>query len=126
MLRVRQMLKLTPAGRRVARQGWRKLFRKEADLDMEAILRIVDIAAHCGASKREILEFLDAMASQRSGSSLPADSNLADGIVALQRQWSAARTKAEAKFLAELATRYRGPRPTSPTKQARTKVTGLR
>jgi DNA-binding PadR family transcriptional regulator len=100
--RVRQILKLTPAGRRVARKDWRQYFDVELDLDVEAILRVIDIASHEAAPRGEIIEFLNAMASRRS---LPADTDkeLLGGIIGLQEQLAAYRSSAESMFLRELA-----------------------
>jgi DNA-binding PadR family transcriptional regulator len=120
-MRIRQILKLTSAGRRIGRQAWREYFDKDAELDIEAILRIVDIASHSGASKRQIVGFLDGMASQRTANSFEDDSN-AEGIVGLQRQWLTTRTTAEASFLADLAGAYRRSKSGPSAKQARSKV----
>lgn len=125
--RVRQMLKLTSTGRRIARKGWRKHLDIKASLDVEAILRIIDIAGHEGARRSEIIEFLKAMASQRSH--LPADTNtdIAEGITALQEQLAVYRANAEAMFLTDLAKSLARRRKSgTSTNRTRTKVKGDR
>ena len=101
--RVRQIVTLTAAGHNVAHQGWRQHFDENAKLDVEAILRIVEIARYRAASRSQIIGFLKAMASQRNRLSADTEKITGDGIVGLQCQLAAYRAKAEAMFLENLA-----------------------
>lgn len=101
--RIRQILKLTPAGRRVVRKGWRQHFDVEVNLDVEAILRVIDIAADEAAPRGDIIDFLKAMSSQRNRLPADTDKGIGEGIVGLQEQLVAYRTRAEAMFLRDLA-----------------------
>jgi DNA-binding PadR family transcriptional regulator len=121
--RIRQILKLTPAGRRVVRKGWRQYFKVELNLDVEAILRVIDIAGHEAVPRGEIIDFVNAMASQRSRS--PADTNkgIGEGIVGLQEQLVVYRARAESIFLRDLAKSFtRGLKSATSTNRTRTKV----
>ncbi len=124
--RLRQLLALTPAGRRIARRGWRQYFDVEVNLDVEAILRVIDIAGYESAPRREIIEFLNAMVSQRSRPP-ESDKSLGEGIVGLQERLVAYRARAESMFLRDLAKsltrRLRSP---TSTNRTRTKVKGDR
>lgn len=125
--RLRKMLELTAAGRRIARHGWREYFDAEVNLDLEAILRIVDVAGHHGAPRGAIIEFLDAMASQRSR--LPAKTHHCTGesIIGFQEQLAACRVKADSTFLKNLASSLsRSRKSRTRTNQPRPKVSGPR
>lgn len=124
--RVRQILKLTPAGRRVMRWGWRQYFDAEVNLDVEAILRVIDLAGHEGARRREIINFLNAMASQRSRPT-EADKHPAEGVPGLQEQLAAYRANAESMFLSDLAKSLtRRQKSATTTNRTRTKIKGDR
>jgi DNA-binding PadR family transcriptional regulator len=101
--RVRQILKLTLAGRRIARQAWRRHLDIEANLDVEAILRVVDIAVYRGAVTGEIIDFLNAMASRRAHPEARGETSVGEGINNLQEQLAAYRANAESMFLRKLA-----------------------
>ena len=125
--RVRQILKVTPVGRRIARQEWHQHLDNEADLDVEAILRVVDVASHQGAPRSEIADFLNAMASQRTHTMARGETSAADGIVGLQKQLAAYRANAESVFLRDLAKSLSRTRKSiTSTNSPRTKIRGGR
>jgi DNA-binding PadR family transcriptional regulator len=101
--RVRQILKVTSAGRRIARQAWHQHLDTEAGLDAEAILRVVDIASHQDIPRSEIIDFLNTMASQRDRFAADIDKSASEGIVGLQERLAAYRANAESVFLRDLA-----------------------
>jgi DNA-binding PadR family transcriptional regulator len=122
-MRIRQVLNLTPAGRRVSRKAWRDYFRQDANLDVEAILRVVDIARYEAVPRGEIVEFLNTMASQRSALLANTDQGVGDGVVDLQDQLLAYRATAESKFLKDLAKSHSQSRKSvADTNQPRIKV----
>jgi DNA-binding PadR family transcriptional regulator len=100
--RIRQILMLTTAGRRLARQDWRNHPDLEANLDVEAILRVIDIASYQAAPQYEVVDFLKAMASRRAHP-IARGASLADGVTGLQEQLAAYRANAESVFLSQLA-----------------------
>ena len=65
--RPRHEYKLTAAGKQAARIGW-KTYLQEAStsLDLDSLLRIVDMAFHCGAEKKAIKSFLKQAAGSRA------------------------------------------------------------
>lgn len=120
--RVRQILKLTPVGRRVMRKNWRQYFDVEVDLDVEAILRVIDIASHEAAPRGEIIEFLNTMAFRRSRLA-DTDQDPTEGLTGLQEQLAAYRANAESAFLSDVAKSLtRTPVSAKSTNRSRTKV----
>ena len=63
--RPRQQLSLTPSGRKAVRTGWRAPLANDSDADLEAIMRVADMAIHYGASPNEIASYLRRVAAKR-------------------------------------------------------------
>lgn len=104
--RPRHGLKLSAAGRKLAREGWKTQFRNFEGGDIDAILRVVDMAFHNGANATEIADFLELAASarrMRDPRLPPADPTQVLSILATQARWESAQSQAEAKFLLKLA-----------------------
>ncbi len=57
--RPRHEYELTPAGRQLARSGWKQYLRDpNPDSDLDALFRILDMASHYGSSKSAMKDFL--------------------------------------------------------------------
>ncbi len=64
--RPRYEYRLTAAGRKAARTGWREHFDEvRIASDVDSVLRLVDLAVHYGAKRNEIVVFLKRAAEQR-------------------------------------------------------------
>jgi DNA-binding PadR family transcriptional regulator len=106
--RPRHGYQVSAAGRKLARSGWKAHLKSPNHLDLDAVIRVVDMAQYCDASAAEIASFLDAAASERRS---PArlrrsrSNETGDSFEHMTRQgaWNVFRLKAEAKFLAGLA-----------------------
>ncbi|WP_263367959.1 PadR family transcriptional regulator [Edaphobacter bradus] len=102
---------LTPAGKKLARSGWKPLFDPGRADDLDAILRIAEMARANGVESAEIREFLERSsrtrleAARTQGDSLAADEP--QKYVTTRSRWNRARLEAEAKFLAGLAEEYK-------------------
>jgi len=106
--RPRHGYQLSAAGRKLARTGWKAYLKAPGHLDLDAVLRVADVAQHYGASAKEIASFLDAAASDRRSSGrlrISKSNEAGDSFqhMAMQAAWNGFRLKAEAKFLAGLA-----------------------
>ncbi len=119
--RPRHHYELTASGRRAVRQGWQASLASAEELDIDAVLRMVDVAAHYGATPGEIATFLaDAIAQRQSA---PAVTRLGGdpqariplGYLSVRKRWDAARSEAEANFLTALATHWRRKSKRSPS-----------
>jgi hypothetical protein len=65
--RPRHEYKLTPAGKQAAQSGWKAHFQEtSAGIDLDSLLRIVDVAFHYGADKKKIKSFLKHAAGRAS------------------------------------------------------------
>lgn len=76
--------------------------------DLDAVLRVIDIAAENNARPTDILSFLNCAARERltlSKQALKIDGNPESSLVygATRKRWDAARLKAEARLLSVLA-----------------------
>jgi len=105
--RPRHELKLSAAGKKLAREGWRTQL-DTLDGDIEAVLRLVDMASHYGAKPSEISKLLVTAASRRprvAWSSSPTRDAQTDtsAIAAAQARWELAKSQAETRFLLKLA-----------------------
>lgn len=106
--RPRHSYQLSSSGRTRAHSGWKTYLKTPNQMDLDAILRVADMAQHYNARTADIVEFLEAVVSERK---VPARSRLSDsdgrsgslGHLTTLVAWNAARLKAEAKFLAALA-----------------------
>jgi DNA-binding PadR family transcriptional regulator len=106
--RPRHCYRLTAAGRKLARTGWIDRLKDPAPNDLEAVLRLLDMATHYQADADDIADFLKSSARDRASGlsvtksgSKPEDSSRA--YLSTLRAWNATRLKAEARFLDALA-----------------------
>jgi DNA-binding PadR family transcriptional regulator len=106
--RPRHTYQLSNAGRTQAREGWKKYLKAHNQMDLDAILRVADMAHYYNAKAADIVEFLEAVVSERR---MPGRSRLPNldgtsvslGYMTALKAWNAVRLKAEEKFLAALA-----------------------
>jgi len=119
--RPRHELKLSVAGKKLAREGWRTQL-DNLDGDIESVLRLVDIASHYGAKPSEISKLLVTAASRRprvarSGSPTRDAQTDTLAIAAAQARWELAKSQAETRFLLKLASAFadKSTRSTKPT-----------
>jgi DNA-binding PadR family transcriptional regulator len=101
---------LSASGKKLARRGWIPLMKNQPPSDLEAVLRLVDVAQHNRVKPARISAFLEVAAARRDlpvslGSGIPqsgeADGSL--GLMVTRASWDATRLKTEAKFLRGLA-----------------------
>jgi DNA-binding PadR family transcriptional regulator len=105
--RPRHTYQLSAAGRTQAQDGWKTYLKAPGQIDLDAVLRVVDMARHYKAKKADIVEFLEITVSERR---MPAKSRFSDpnrrssslGYTQQLAAWNTARSKAEANFLAAL------------------------
>lgn len=102
------LFQLSASGKKLARQGWIPLMENQPPSDLEAVLRLVDVAQHNRAKPAQIAAFLESAAASRSVSraSSTSQSEKAQGslgLVATRASWDAVRQKTEARFLRGLA-----------------------
>jgi hypothetical protein len=105
--RPRHDLKLSAAGKKFAREGWRSQL-DNLDGDTELVLRLADMASHYGAKPSEISKLLLTAASRRSrmarSNSATRDAQTDSlAIAAVQSRWEQAKSQAETRFLLRLA-----------------------
>lgn len=107
--RPKHVYAVTAAGRELARSGWRDQFlSSQVPHELDGVLRLADMAMHYGARTDEIVQFLTAASEQRKSLARRAAAAVVarTSIIAYQESRSrceAARLKAEAGVLAELA-----------------------
>ena len=99
--RPRHSYQLSALGRTRAQNGWKTHLKSPNQMDLDAVLRVADMAQYYNAKRIDIVAFLEAAASERlvsarSGISAPSVSL---SIVATREVWNVARLKAEASFL---------------------------
>lgn len=104
---------LTSAGKRLARSGWKAFLKPGRADDLDAILRIVELARANEVTPAKIRNFLEGssqtrleLAKTRDGSQAAEESQ---DYTSTRRQWNRARLEAEAKFLACMAKEYGTP-----------------
>ncbi|WP_263366180.1 PadR family transcriptional regulator [Edaphobacter bradus] len=111
--RPRNAFALTAAGRKLARNGWKPLLDSgRSDDDLEAVLRIAEMARANNAHPVEIKRFLAEASRTRLESAkveAKAVAQKPQDYVTVRDRWSQARLQAEAKFLTDLADEYRKP-----------------
>lgn len=109
--RPRHAFALTTSGRKLARSGWKPLLDSgRSSDDLEAVLRILEMARVNDADPAEIGKFLEAASRTRLESAkaqAKAAAKKPQHYVTVRERWSRARLQAEAKFLANLAGEYR-------------------
>jgi DNA-binding PadR family transcriptional regulator len=97
---------LSASGRKLARLGWIPLMEGQPPGDLEAVLRLVDVAQHNGAKQAQIIAVLEAAASSRRvprSLAKPGEGRGSLSLTATRASWDATRLKAEAQFLRNLA-----------------------
>lgn len=104
---------LTPSGKKLARSGWKPFFEEDRADDLDAILRIVEMARANDFDLVEIRKFLERSSRTRleSAKSLgkTAVAEEPQDYVMTRSRWNHARLEAEAKFLASVAKEYKKP-----------------
>jgi hypothetical protein len=104
---------LTSAGKKVARNGWKPLLDPGRADDLDAILRIAEMARANDVEPAEISEYLDRSSQTKLESAKKQDHVLAAELpqvyVTTKSRWNRARLEAEAKFLASLAEEHKKP-----------------
>ncbi len=106
--RPRHAYSLTPSGRKLAQNGWRDHFQSNrTPSDLDAVLRLADMAAHYGATPGDVARFLKTASARASAlaqqaAAAPEESN---GLLypRMRSRCEAARLLAEAEVLRELA-----------------------
>ncbi len=117
--RPRHGYELSTAGRKLARSGWIPLLKDRAPADIEAVLRLVDLATHYQTVPADIAAFLETAASERrpprslSGTRHGAVQDSL-GLVITRESWDAIRLRAESRYLAGLARSLRRRKAKSP------------
>jgi DNA-binding PadR family transcriptional regulator len=106
--RPRHNYQLSAAGRTRAQNGWKTYLNTLNPMDLDAVLRVVDMARYYNAKTAEIADFLRVAVSERiaPGTSRRSDSDGRRSSLTHMTTliaWNRARLKAEAKFLTALA-----------------------
>jgi DNA-binding PadR family transcriptional regulator len=103
---------LTASGKKLARTGWKPFFKANRTDDLDATLRIAEMARADNVDPGEIRKFLERSSRTRLDSAKKQGSVAAEGsldYVTTRSLWNRARLEAEAKFLAGLTEGYRKP-----------------
>jgi DNA-binding PadR family transcriptional regulator len=106
--RPRHCYRITAAGRKLARTGWIDRLKDPAPNDLEAVLRLLDMATHYRADVDDIAGFLKSSARDRTSglSAKPSRSKPGDtsgAYLSTLRAWTSTRLQTESRFLAALA-----------------------
>jgi DNA-binding PadR family transcriptional regulator len=107
--RPRHGYRVSAAGRKLARSGWIALLKDPPPSDLDAVLRLADLANHYQADAADIASLFERAAKDRvllsKRASAGKDKNgLASLLYVVTRNdWEAGRLAAEAKFLFSLA-----------------------
>ncbi len=113
--RPRHVYTLAPSGREVARSGWREYFESgRLPSDLDAVLRLCDIALHYGATHARVSALLKNAAQRRAtlasrAAAMPDEDNRLM-YLPLRSRCDVARLKAEAEALGKLASEMAGKR----------------
>jgi DNA-binding PadR family transcriptional regulator len=110
--RARHWFKLSTAGRKLARSGWKSHLKTPNHPDIDAVLRVADVAQHYSAKDDQITAFLEAAASERrlaarSGTSVSEKIRNSLELARTRGAWNVSRLRAEARFLEGLAKSFR-------------------
>jgi DNA-binding PadR family transcriptional regulator len=99
--RPRHNYQLSALGRTRAQSGWKTYLKSPDQMDLDAVLRVVDMAQHYNAKTIDIVAFLEAAASERRVSARSGISSRSGSLSLLTTRevWNVARLTAEAKFL---------------------------
>ena len=110
--RPKHSFSLTASGRKLARTGWKPFFEANRADDLDATLRIAEMARADNVDPAEIRKFLE-RSSRTKLDSAKSQGRFAAGepldYVTIRNRWNRARLEAESKFLAGLAEGYRKP-----------------
>ena len=106
--RPRHTYQLSAVGRTQAQNGWKTHLKSPDHMDLDAVLRVADMAQYYKARNADIVEFLEIILSERRvpPRARSSDPDRKSGLLGYTQQltaWNRARSKAEAKFLAALA-----------------------
>ena len=99
--RPRHSYQLSALGRTRVQNDWKTYLKSPRQIDLDAVLRVADMAKHYNAKTTDIAAFLVTAASERQMSARSGGS-ASDGsltLKALREAWDVVRLKAEAKFL---------------------------
>jgi DNA-binding PadR family transcriptional regulator len=108
--RPRHSFRLTASGKKLARIGWKPFFEANRADDLDATLRITELARAANVDPGEIGKFLERSSQTRLDSAKSQSRIAAEGpqdYMTTRNRWNRARLEAEAKFLAGLAEGYR-------------------
>ena len=107
--RPRNGYQVSAAGRKLARSGWISLLKDPPPADLDALLRLADLASHYGAKVTAIASLFTRSAKDRALLSKRASAGkVKKGVSSLlylasKNDWDSNRLAAEAKFLLSLA-----------------------
>lgn len=107
--RLRHCYELTEAGVEQARHGWRTYLSSKPPNDIEAILRLVDIAMHYRSKQADVTNFLKRAAAEKQALAKEADARAflpkekPLSYTAARKTCEAARLRGEADALTRLA-----------------------
>ena len=105
---------LTASGKKLARSGSKPFFQEDRADDLDAILRIAEMARANDMDPAEIRKFLERSSRTRLESAKTLGTTAAaeqpQDYVATRSRWNRARVEAEAEFLAGMAEEYRKPK----------------
>ena len=107
--RPRNGYQVSAAGRKLGRTAWIPLLKDPPPTDLDALLRLVDLASHYGAKMTDIASLLERAARERALFSRRASAGkVKEGVTSLlylatKNDWDSGRSAAEAKFLLSLA-----------------------
>lgn len=106
--RPRHYYRITAAGRKLARTGWIGRLNDPTANDLEAVLRLADMAKYYQANIDDLAAFLKRSARDRTAIRVikQSNSNSDDSprtYISTLRTWNATRLRAESRFLAALA-----------------------
>ena len=92
--RKRHQIKLSKQGRHFARTAWKAFLMEAPDLDLDSILRLIDISAGYGATAFELADFLRKMARERRLDIQPAPTIEPSALQKIQNEWRSIRIRA--------------------------------
>ena len=106
--RKRYAFSLTEKGRQIVQRCWASLLATPPPGDLDSVLRAVDILKAYRVAPRKIVKYLSRASADRAELAAKAarsDSSSTPGMAYLahRRAWDLQRSRAEAKFLAQLA-----------------------
>jgi len=130
--RARNGYQLSAAGRKLARTGWTPLLKNPPPTDLDAVLRLADLARHYGTRISDIASLFERAARDRAVLSKQSSTGRGKSVVApllyiaARNDWNACRLAAEARFLAGLAKSVLSEDTKGPKRGSRQRVDGAR